>query len=156
MRFVSTGFHGVIDYLTALVLIASPWLFGFKGYDLFASAVPITVGSVMLCYSMFTSYELGFTRSGLSMRAHLWLDAIAGIFLMVSPWALGFADDVSRPHLIIGASELLFALITKNISTVERNNNRNKGERRPGSAGTPSAGGAGDITVTPKGTASSL
>ena len=154
MRFVSTGVHGVIDYLTALLLMASPWLFGFADYDYLATAIPVLFGAVLLGYSLFTSYELGMTRDGLSMRTHLWLDALSGIVLMVSPWALGFADDVYVPHVAIGASELLFALITRAVSGVEkrRNNDRNHGagSRDAGSAGTTNIGGSG--TTTPRGT----
>ena len=29
MRIISTRIHGIIDYLTGLLLIVAPWLFGF-------------------------------------------------------------------------------------------------------------------------------
>lgn len=152
MRFVSTGFHGLIDYLTAIALLAAPWLFGFSGYDLYATAVPVTLGATLLVISLFTSYELGMTRDGISMRTHLALDAIIGIVLMISPWALDFADEVFLPHVIIGGTELLFALITKARSGTElrRDNERNRlGGSRDSSraAGSTTTGGSGTSTT---------
>lgn len=147
MRFVSTGFHGVIDYLTAIALMASPWLFGFAGYNLWATAVPVTIGAVMLVYSMFTSYELGLTRSGLSMGVHLLLDAIAGITLIASPYAFGFADEVFLPHVIIGASELFFAITTRltpRSRTVHDPALGQHGRRISGSSDSTAAGGTGE------------
>ena len=154
MRFVSTGFHGVIDYLTAIALMASPWLFGFAGYDLWATAVPVTAGATLLVYSMFTSYELGLTRSGISMGVHLLFDAIIGLTLIASPWAFGFADEVFLHHVIIGGSELLFALITKlhpRSSTVY-DPTIGHGNRTAGSNDNTAAGGMGaPSSEVPKG-----
>lgn len=154
MRFVSTGFHGVIDYLTAIALMASPWLFGFAGYNLWATAVPVTIGAVLLIYSMFTSYELGLTRSGLSMKFHLLLDAIAGITLIASPYAFGFADEVYLPHVIVGVSELFFALTTKLTprSRTVHAPSLGYGRRITGSSDSTAAGGSGQApTGVPRG-----
>ena len=32
MRFIPTKVHGMIDYVAGLLLIVSPWLFGFANY----------------------------------------------------------------------------------------------------------------------------
>lgn len=152
MRFVSTGLHGLIDYITAIVLIASPWLFGFAGYNAYATAIPVTLGSVLLVYSAVTQYELGFTRDGLTMPVHLGLDFVLGFTLIVSPWALDFADEVYLPHVIIGASEVLFALITKTTPPPRRRGGEGPqaGYRRAVRGSEPAPGGTGGVTETPR------
>ena len=151
MRFISTGLHGLIDYLTAITLMASPWLFGFAGYNVYATAVSVSFGAVLLVYSMFTQYELGLTRNGLTMPVHLGLDFVSGLTLMVSPWALDFANEVYLPHVIIGASEVLFSIITKKTPPRIRrdDDSRTAASRRTTSSNEPGAGGTGSVTESP-------
>ena len=110
MRFISTRFHGVIDYLLGIVLIAAPWLFNFaqNGPETW---IPVVLGVVTIIYSLFTDYEMGAVKS-ISMRTHLWLDALAGIFLALSPWLFNFNQVVYKPHLWVGIFEAVFAIFT--------------------------------------------
>lgn len=97
----------------ALLLIATPWLFGFVDIGTNPeSVIPILLGTAVAAYSLFTDYEWGAVR-GIPMTIHLWLDAIGGIFLAASPWLFGFAGEVYLPHLILGLAEAGTALITK-------------------------------------------
>lgn len=113
MKVLSTQIHGIIDYGFALLLIASPWLFGFVDIGTSPeSLVPILLGLAIAIYSLFTNYEWGAVR-GISMVTHLWIDAIGGLFLAVSPWLFGFANEVYLPHLILGIIEMGTALVTK-------------------------------------------
>ena len=111
MKIISTKTHGMMDYLMGILLIASPWIFGFAtgGAEQW---IPIILGAGALVYSMMTDYELGVFKT-LSMKAHLNLDLMAGIFLAVSPWVFGFSDRVTTPHLILGLLEIGAALMTK-------------------------------------------
>ena len=113
MRIISTKFHGYMDYLVGIVLILAPWLFGFYmgGAE---SWVPIILGAGTILYSMFTDYELGVTKS-ISMRSHLTIDIIAGIFLAISPWLFGFSDLVFWPHVLVGIAEIGAGLMTKTV-----------------------------------------
>ncbi len=67
MRFLSTQIHGILDYSLALLLIASPWLFGFADIGTQAeSVIPILLGTGVALYSLFTDYEWG------AVEAYLW------------------------------------------------------------------------------------
>ena len=47
MRFLPTRVHGALDYLMGVLLIASPWLFGFAGVaDGAATWLPVILGLV--------------------------------------------------------------------------------------------------------------
>lgn len=111
MKFISTKTHGILDYAVGLLLILSPWIFGFYrgGAE---SWVPIILGAGTILYSLITNYELSATKT-ISMKTHLTLDLLAGVFLAASPWLFGFAEFVFLPHLLIGIGEIGAALMTE-------------------------------------------
>ena len=110
MRFISTKTHGVLDYLMGVILIAAPWVLGFarQGAETW---VPVVLGAGAIIYSLMTNYELGMTKV-ISMRTHLGLDMMSGVFLALSPWIFGFSDVVYLPHLILGIAEVGASLMT--------------------------------------------
>ena len=129
VRFLPTRIHGLLDYLTGLLFLAAPWLFGFAGEtDDIATWLFVVLGAGVLLYSLFTDYELGLVRK-LPMPVHLTLDLGGGILLLVSPWLFGFADEVWVPHVLFGLLEVSAALVTQRPSDV-----RSVGVRRPGLA----------------------
>jgi len=111
MRFMSTFFHGIGDYVGSVALIVSPWLFGFAAGGV-AQWLPVVLGVVVLVYSLFTRMELGVFRI-IPMPVHLMLDSAGGLLLAVSPWLFGFADEVYLPHFIFGLLEIGASLSTK-------------------------------------------
>lgn len=120
MKFISTSIHGILDYALALLLIATPWLFGFVDIGTEPeSVIPILLGIGVALYSIFTDYEWGAVR-GLSMTAHLWIDALGGLFLALSPWIFSFASEVYLPHVILGVLEMGSALFTKTETSGKR------------------------------------
>ena len=104
MRFIPTRVHGVLDYLTAGVLIAAPSLLGFRKNGI-QTWLPVALGVGTIGYSLLTDYELGLLKV-IPMPAHLALDAANGALLAASPWLFGFVEEVSAPHLGLGLFEL--------------------------------------------------
>jgi hypothetical protein len=111
MKIISTKTHGVLDYLMGIILIASPWIFGFADGTA-AQWIPVILGIAALVYSLMTDYELGAAKM-ISMKTHLTLDMVSGIFLAVSPWLFGFSDRVSTPHVVLGILEIGAAMMTR-------------------------------------------
>jgi hypothetical protein len=111
MRFLPTRVHGVIDYIWGVLLLASPWIFGFADGGA-AQWVAVVVGLGAIAYSAVTDYELGLVRLA-PMRLHLLLDGLGGALLAASPWILGFADRVYGPHLAFGLFAVVASLITQ-------------------------------------------
>ena len=109
MRIIPTRMHGMMDYLVGIVLIASPWIFGFSDESGTAKWTFIIIGAVILATSLMTNYELGVMKV-IPMHMHLWVDALAGIVLALSPWIFGYANDTGTngwaPALVIGLLEL--------------------------------------------------
>ncbi|HYG15219.1 MAG TPA: SPW repeat protein [Bacteroidia bacterium] len=111
MKVISTKVHGVLDYAVSLLLIASPWLVGYyRGGT--ETWVAIIIGLASIAYSLITDYELGATKA-LSMSLHLSLDFFGGLFLMLSPWLLGFYNHIFEPHLLLGLFMLTVVAFSK-------------------------------------------
>jgi hypothetical protein len=101
----------MIDYGMVVILIAAPFILGF-GDGSYSTWSPIVLAGIILFLSLCTAYELGWTRL-IPMRTHLAIDFLGGAFLIASPWLLDFADRVYLPHVILGAAEVVVALVTK-------------------------------------------
>jgi hypothetical protein len=110
MKVIPTKDHGVLDYVVSVLLIASPWLFNFANGEA-EMLVPVLLGASSIIYSLFTDYELSISKS-ISMRAHLTLDFISGLFLTVSPWLLGLKKEVYVPFMIFGLLEMGVVLLS--------------------------------------------
>jgi len=110
---ISTRAHGILDYLIGIALIAAPWLFGFAfgGAETWTA---VLVGAAIILYSLMTDYELGAAKI-IPMKAHLALDIVAGLFLAVSPWLLGYATIVWGPHVVVGIVMIGTGLITEKV-----------------------------------------
>lgn len=111
MKIIPTRVHGVLDYVVSVVLILSPTLFDFRlGGP--AQWLPVGLGIAGLLYSLLTRYELGAVKV-IPFRTHLGLDAVNGVSLALSPWVLGFADDVWVPHLLLGLLEIVVVMLSE-------------------------------------------
>lgn len=125
MRFISRKFHAVLDYMSGILLIASPWLFNFEDVDA-AKWVAIIVGAMILLMSFMTDYE-GGGKKVISMSTHLTVDVITGIFLAASPWLFNFDEMVYLPHLILGILEIGAGLFTVRESQHSHNHHIDRG-----------------------------
>lgn len=113
MRVIPTKVHGVLDYLSGLLFIASPWLFDFANGGA-AQWTPIFVGATILLVSLVTDYELSVAKL-VPMPAHLALDVLSGALLAASPWLFGFSELVYWPHLLLGVAEIGAGLMTRQV-----------------------------------------
>lgn len=84
-----------INLILAACLFVSPWVLGFTGSTMPARNAWI-VGVILAVVAI----------ASLSMLAEWeeWLSFLLGIWLIVSPWVLGFAADMTpmRTHVLLG------------------------------------------------------
>ena len=111
MKFISTKVHGMIDYLTAFLLVGLPFALHLDTATM-EGRIFIILGVVLVVYSLITRYEHGLVDI-IPFKLHLIFDLLSGIFLAASPWILDFSDKVYIPHLIVGLFEILVTLFTK-------------------------------------------
>jgi hypothetical protein len=104
--FISTTLYGVINYASALLLMASPWLFDFAQFGGAALFIPLIVGWLQLIMAIFSDNPVGFIKV-FPMQMHNCLDVLTGSFLMCLPWTYDFSSKVFWPHLIFGVVLLI-------------------------------------------------
>jgi hypothetical protein len=116
MRMIPTSVHAAMDYTVGILLIAAPWIFSFADESSAAKWISILAGVAMIGMSTLTDYEGGFLGRLIPMRTHLATDGVLGLFLAVSPWLFGFADQGANawaPFVAIGLGEIASALMTE-------------------------------------------
>jgi hypothetical protein len=113
MKVLSIKVHEHLDLLLALMLANSPWIFGFKQLRPGAETwVPLLTGAALIVVSLIARKDLVIVSKIFSMRAHLALDTILGVLLVLSPWIFGFYHVVSFPHIMVGGLEIGISLTT--------------------------------------------
>lgn len=114
-RFIPTKVHGALDYIVGIALIAAPMLFGFMSVGGAAVIIPIVLGIGLILYSLFTKYEWGLVKV-LGMPYHLIFDVLASVFLALSPFIFGFANqpwNVWVPHVVVGIAVIIVVIFSQ-------------------------------------------
>jgi hypothetical protein len=108
---ISTQVHGVLDYLTAGMLVAAPRLLGWDGR---VTRLLTMAGASAAAYSLLTRYELGALKA-LPMPAHLALDMGSGALLVAAPVTLvrGEGEMTASALVGIGLYEIVVAALTQ-------------------------------------------
>jgi hypothetical protein len=111
--FISTSFFGYFSYLLAIVMISSPWLFGFVSIGGASLFIPLMFGWFQLIMCIFSNTKGGMVGV-FPVQMHTTLDTLTGFVILVSPFLYGFYDLVCLPHVIFGAILLILGIYTKN------------------------------------------
>src|SRR5215213_8012882 len=83
--------HAAIEPLIAIVLIASPWIFGVSDVD-DARIIGIAAGVLMLAAGAMTRWRMSLVKL-LSLETHFTTDLVLGAALILSPFVFGFSDE---------------------------------------------------------------
>ena len=93
-----------INLILGLLLVISPWLFGFAATtSAMWNAVILGVIIAALSIAAISAYA----------RWEEWVNALAGLWVLFSPWFLGFSGVASAAwtHFIIGIAVVVIAAI---------------------------------------------
>ena len=110
MKIIGTKTHGILDYLTGVLLLLLPLL---AAWDLqrVESRILMILGVLTIIYSLITNYEWGVAKI-IPMKTHLIIDFLSGAFLAISPWIFDFKDVVYIPHVVLGIFEMAASIFT--------------------------------------------
>ncbi len=102
--------HAFLDYAVGAGLFVLPLI--LMPADAITARWAMMLGGVAaLVYSAATDYRWSLVR-WIPFRTHLKLDAGLGVFLLLSPWLLGFAETVVWPHVGAGVLVLTVTALT--------------------------------------------
>jgi hypothetical protein len=110
VKILSRRAHGLADYLIVVVLLSVPLSAGLTGRPRALSYSFAVLHLLITVSSYFPPGAIGV----ISFRVHKIVEGVAGLFLIVSPWLLGFANQPAAVtvFVIIGAAILGMALFT--------------------------------------------
>jgi hypothetical protein len=122
MKIITRKAHAVIDYVAAIMLIALPWVLDFAhgGYE---TIIPVVLGIATILYSLCTAYEFGPIKL-ISFNAHILLDTLSALLLIVSPLLFNFYKNIVLPDVIFGVLEICVILMTERSNVSEIRNQR--------------------------------
>lgn len=110
---LSLTLHSLIEPLLAVLLIASPFLFGFSNEGA-PTAVLIVGGVFWLLLDMSTRWKVSLVDS-VPIAVHLPLDLALGVVLIAAPFLFSYSDEggATAVSIVLGVVALLFALGTR-------------------------------------------
>ena len=105
--------HAVTDYSYIPTVAAAPELFGFADDPRAARAARVFAGTILVS-TFFTRAEWGVVRV-MPYKAHVTIDAAAGVAALLAPWVCGFADNraARNTFLAMGVAGLVVGLISR-------------------------------------------
>jgi hypothetical protein len=105
--------HAMLEPLMALLIIASPWIFGYSEAD-DATTLAVVIGLVMLATGMMTRWRYSLVKL-IPLRTHFMMDIAIGALMILAPFIFGFSDHggATRFFIIVGVLELGTALGTR-------------------------------------------
>jgi hypothetical protein len=105
-------FHGVVEYLAAILFIAAPFLFGFDADA--AQAVSIVVGVLVLGVAASTDGPTGLAKL-VPVGIHAAFDLALSVFLIAAPFLFGFdnEDGATAFFIVLGVVHLLLTIGTR-------------------------------------------
>ena len=109
---VSRVLHGVWEYLIAVLLITSPFLFDFDADG--ATAVAIVLGVLLIGLAAASEGPSGLVDQ-IALPAHAVLDYLVAAVLIASPFVFGFSDDAEPTALFLalGVAHLVLSIATR-------------------------------------------
>ncbi|MGE3975266.1 MAG: hypothetical protein AB7F59_12140 [Bdellovibrionales bacterium] len=106
--------HNVIDYIAGAFLLLCPVVFGFSHIEV-ANNVFMFSGAALIGYSLLTKYRYSLLKL-IPVKAHMVLDVLIGIAVMLSPWAFGYAEFLTTTqyslHFVSGIAVILLVAFT--------------------------------------------
>ena len=105
--------HGGIEYLLGVVFLAGPILFDFDS-DV-ATGVSVAIGILVLVNAAITAGMPTSLVKQLPITAHVTVDLVLAVFLIVAPFVLGFSGETAPRnfYMILGVLMLLLTIGTR-------------------------------------------
>ena len=109
MKPIEPRLHGYLDYVTVLIFLASPSLFGLTGA---AAALAYALAGVHALMTLITDFPLGATRV-LPFPYHGWVERVVGPVLIVLPFVMGFDSPARFFYIAMGIVIVLVGPLSK-------------------------------------------
>ena len=111
-RIITPRVHGLLDYMSAIVLILAPSVLEFNEVSPYAYWLSVIAGVILILYSLMTDYEFSIGML-IPLKTHLVIDFSAGVLFILWPFIFDFTGLALAYYLVMGFGILLVVGLTQ-------------------------------------------
>jgi len=110
MKIISPTNHGYLDFVTVVIFILAPTLFGLNGLP---AMLAYGLAAIHLAVTLATDFPFGVIKA-IPFTFHGWIERLVGPALVVIPFILGFADQAMARnfYIFIGVVIIIVGALT--------------------------------------------
>ena len=112
LRIITPRVHGVLDYMSAIVLILAPSVLELNEVSPYAYWLSVIAGVILILYSLMTDYEFSIGML-ITLKTHLVIDFSAGVLFILWPIIFDFTGLALAYYLVMGFGILLVVGLTQ-------------------------------------------
>ena len=112
LRIITPRVHGLLDYMSAIVLILAPSVLEFNEVSPYAYWLSVIAGVILILYSLMTDYDFSIGML-IPLKTHLVIDFSAGVLFILWPFIFDFTGLALAYYLVMGFGILLVVGLTQ-------------------------------------------
>ena len=112
LRIITPRVHGLLDYMSAIVLILAPSVLEFNEVSPYAYWLSVIAGVILILYSLMTDYYFSIGML-IPLKTHLVIDFSAGVLFILWPFIFDFTGLALAYYLVMGFGILLVVGLTQ-------------------------------------------
>ena len=111
-RIITPRVHGLLDYMSAIVLILATSVLEFNEVSPYAYWLSVIAGVILILYSLMTDYDFSIGML-IPLKTHLVIDFSAGVLFILWPFIFDFTGLALAYYLVMGFGILLVVGLTQ-------------------------------------------
>ncbi len=103
MKVISPRIHGYLDFLTVILFLLAPTLFGLNQVP---ALLAYSLAAIHLLVTLTSNFPFGIVKI-IPFPVHGWIERVVGPTLIAVPFILGFAEDEIARNFYIAAGVVI-------------------------------------------------
>lgn len=106
MKVISPRMHGYLDFLTVILFLLAPTLFGLNQIP---ALLAYSLAAIHLLVTLTSDFPFGIVKL-IPFPVHGWIERVVGPALIAVPFILGFATDEVARNFYIAAGLVIIVV----------------------------------------------
>ncbi|MBP6058035.1 MAG: hypothetical protein KA524_06430 [Nitrosomonas sp.] len=106
MKVISPRMHGYLDFLTVILFLLAPTLFGLNQVP---ALLAYSLAAIHLLVTLASDFPFGVVKL-IPFPVHGWIERVVGPALVAVPFILGFATDEVARNFYIAAGFVIIVV----------------------------------------------
>lgn len=103
MKVISPRMHGYLDFLTVVLFLLAPTIFGLSDLP---TLLAYSLAVIHLIVTLASDFPFGIVKL-IPFTVHGWIERIVGPTLIAVPFILGFSDDETARNFYMAAGVVI-------------------------------------------------